>query len=332
MAETSNDLKEPPTVSVVIPLYNKGKYIGRAMSSVLMQTRQPFEIIVVDDGSTDDGPEKVQAFSDQRIRLFRQENKGPGAARNAGLARAKGKYVAFLDADDEWLPSFLETGVAFLEDGTAKIAAVWTGYYKHPSGKRNNIGMEELNGIFEIGAGTEIAVVEKIIDFIWTCSGIIRTDVVKKWGGFFDDYKCLRGEDRYLWLKLLFNERFRIIPEPHTVYHREASDLCGCELEIDIPLAPYMIDPNEIISLCPPTKHSILKRLLSRLAFETVNSLAKSGRKKDAIELLNRFRHSCPSSHKDRCRSYVLVKLAPILPLFCGVWRRIKVMLNMARL
>ena len=100
--------RPPPTVSAVIPLYNKGPYIERALRSALAQTLPLREIIVVDDGSTDDGPDRALrlAQNSTNIKLVRQPNRGPGAARNAGLALAKGKYTAFLDADDEWLPVY----------------------------------------------------------------------------------------------------------------------------------------------------------------------------------------------------------------------------------
>lgn len=98
-----------PEVTVVIPLYNKAPHIARAINSVLSQTFRDFEIIVVDDGSTDNGAEIVQGFGDIRIRLIRQENLGVSAARNRGIEDAKAELIAFLDADDEWLPRFIET-------------------------------------------------------------------------------------------------------------------------------------------------------------------------------------------------------------------------------
>jgi glycosyltransferase involved in cell wall biosynthesis len=96
-------------VSVVIPLYNKKNYIGRAVRSVLMQTIEDFEIIIIDDGSLDGSGDVAKTFPDSRIRLFRQENHGVSAARNNGVRNACADFIAFLDADDEWLPDHLKT-------------------------------------------------------------------------------------------------------------------------------------------------------------------------------------------------------------------------------
>ncbi len=95
------------TVSVVIPAYNAGKYIGRAIDSVLAQTRPADEIIVVDDGSTDNTAEVAHGYGD-KVRFIRQENAGASVARNTGIEAATGEWIAFLDADDEWLPQKLK--------------------------------------------------------------------------------------------------------------------------------------------------------------------------------------------------------------------------------
>lgn len=97
-----------PRISVVIPLYNKEKYIARAVESVLSQGAAVHEVIVVDDGSTDNGPAQLASLADARVHLIRQPNGGVSAARNAGIAAASGEYVAFLDADDAWLPGFVD--------------------------------------------------------------------------------------------------------------------------------------------------------------------------------------------------------------------------------
>lgn len=99
--------------SVVIPLYNKEKYIKKTINSVLEQSFKNFELIIVDDGSTDRSIEIVKSINDQRINLIIQENSGPSKARNRGISEAKGEFIAFLDADDEWLPKKLERQYKF---------------------------------------------------------------------------------------------------------------------------------------------------------------------------------------------------------------------------
>ncbi|MGP1625027.1 glycosyltransferase family 2 protein [Prevotella koreensis] len=97
-----------PKISVIIPLYNKEKIVERSVNSVLSQSFKNFELIIVDDGSTDNSFEIVNNIKDDRIRLMRQENGGPSKARNTGAKRACGEWIVFLDADDELLPSALE--------------------------------------------------------------------------------------------------------------------------------------------------------------------------------------------------------------------------------
>jgi len=101
-----------PLVSVIIPVYNGAKYVAEAIESVCVQNYDPFEIIVVDDGSTDDTPSVVQSFKD--IRYIRQENNGCAAARNNGITESRGEMLAFLDADDYWAANKLHVQVGCL--------------------------------------------------------------------------------------------------------------------------------------------------------------------------------------------------------------------------
>lgn len=114
-------------ISVIIPTYNRGNFTKEAIKSILAQTYKDFEIIVVDDGSTDDTKELVQAFGDQ-VRYLYQENKGPSAARNLGILNAKGKYIAFCDSDDRFLPTKLEKQVDFIKNNPS-CRFLYTWYY-----------------------------------------------------------------------------------------------------------------------------------------------------------------------------------------------------------
>ncbi|MHC4206509.1 MAG: glycosyltransferase, partial [Planctomycetota bacterium] len=110
------DYKISPSVSVIIPCFNTAKYLSQAIESVLRQTFGDFEIIVVDDGSTDNTPEVVKSFEDGRIHYIYQKNKGLAGARNTGIRHSSGRYITFLDADDYFLPNKLKDQVTFLQE------------------------------------------------------------------------------------------------------------------------------------------------------------------------------------------------------------------------
>src|ERR1700760_2526444 len=111
-----NNAMAAPFFSVVIPVFNRAGPLAQAIESVRAQTFQDFEIVVVDDGSTDDPRAAVGRFADPRIRYFRQANAGGGAARNHGIDEARGQFVAFLDSDDVFLPHHLASMHRLLED------------------------------------------------------------------------------------------------------------------------------------------------------------------------------------------------------------------------
>ncbi len=105
-----------PSISVIVPLYNKEAYIAKTLDSVLNQTYQNYEILIINDGSTDKSTDIINTYTDTRIHLVNQENKGVAAARNLGIEIAKSELIAFLDADDEWLPEYLETIIKLRKD------------------------------------------------------------------------------------------------------------------------------------------------------------------------------------------------------------------------
>ena len=132
-------------ISVVIPLYNKEASIKQSLMSVLSQSYQDFEVVIVDDGSTDNSVAKVEEIQDSRIRLIRQENGGPSKARNTGVKNAKGEWILFLDADDEMLPEALE----FFSEKIQKNADadMFLGEVIVNNGKTEHLAVEYKEGV-----------------------------------------------------------------------------------------------------------------------------------------------------------------------------------------
>lgn len=123
---------EDALVSVIMPVYNRVDTIKRAVDSVLSQTYSNIELIVVDDGSTDNTLSMIQSYADDRIRILCQEHSGANKARNYGIANAKGDYIAFQDSDDEWSLNKLEIQMAFME--TNGYLACFSPYYLYEEG------------------------------------------------------------------------------------------------------------------------------------------------------------------------------------------------------
>jgi len=131
------DQNKHPLVSVVVPAYNRAHLIGRAIKSILAQTYQNFEIIVVDDCSKEDIGAALAGFQDSRIRYIRHEvNKGGGGARNTGIEASQADYVAFLDDDDEWLPTKLEKQMEIFQNGNDRLGVVTCSRSKYQGDKK----------------------------------------------------------------------------------------------------------------------------------------------------------------------------------------------------
>jgi glycosyltransferase involved in cell wall biosynthesis len=128
-----------PKVSVIIPTYNRAQLISRTINSVLVQTFKDFEILVVDDASTDHTRQVVKQIEDRRIRFIsHQKNRGGSAARNTGIKASKGEYIGFLDDDDEWLPEKLEKQVEVLQRSANDVVVIYSACY-FVSGRNNTV-------------------------------------------------------------------------------------------------------------------------------------------------------------------------------------------------
>jgi hypothetical protein len=252
-----------------VPLYNKQAHIRRALESILGQTWTDFEVVVVDDGSTDSGPERVRACGDSRVRLVSQPNAGPGAARNRGVRESRGAITAFLDADDEWLPDLLSVSVRRLVDHPECGASV-SGYWEGPEKRRRTIRTAPPlagPGPFRLSADAPAWSVRRVVESMWTGSVVCRRDVLLGLGGFYEN-RCTYGEDGYLWLKLLLTQTLHGDPSPLAWYHTEASDL-GIHGRACPPVRPVLTDPEPLRSLCPSSHRDALEDYLGLTALLT---------------------------------------------------------------
>ena len=279
-------------VSVILPLYNKALYVRRALDSISVQTFKDFEVIVVDDGSTDESVRVVAEHDDKRIRLISQQNAGPGAARNRGAMEARGEFLAFLDADDEWLPEYLEESLNLLEHYGTEVAAITSGYFEYPSGiSREKMwrarGLEE--GTYRLSPEIAPTLVTNLLAYMSPWSTVMCTDVFRKLGGFYDREKCLYAEDAFLFLKVLLNETVAINLKPLVKFHVEASGLSK-NLKGARPVEPFLLHPEEIEAVCPPQLKNLLSQVLMIRALKTACVLGYWGNWREAASIKKRFR------------------------------------------
>ncbi len=211
-----------PEVSVIIPTYNYACFLGTAIQSVLTQTWQDLELIIVDDGSTDNTREVVESFqSDHRVRYVFQSNRGDSAARNTGISHSTGRYLGFLDADDYWMPEKLELQLALLRSNP-QAAAVHSSAYvdtidqqqrlisrfllQRPPLREKTLYEELLYNVVIVGSHSSI---------------VLSRDVLDKVGGFDESLMCC---DWDLWRRISNEHEILYIDSPLTGLRRHGAN------------------------------------------------------------------------------------------------------------
>lgn len=204
------------SISVVIPSYNCEKYLGRAIDSVLDQTYPVLECIVVNDGSTDGTACLVASYAEQVV-FIEQSNQGASAARNAGIARAQGEYIAFLDADDYWHPTKLEKQARLLQDHP-DLVLVSTRLSRHEQDDNDHLQDEALSAQ---PYSSDIADIHTDLlallrnPYLGTPSVVVRADRAREVGGF--DVRLPAAEDLDFYFRVCQNRSYARIRQPLTI-------------------------------------------------------------------------------------------------------------------
>lgn len=259
-------------ITIIIPLYNKETSIANALRGVLVQTYQDFEVVVVDDGSTDGSAAVIETFTDPRIRLVRQENAGVSAARNRGIEEAKGEYVAFLDADDVWMPGFLSEIVA-LQREFPQCRAQATNYVFNSNGVKSPTILRRIPFRGERGVLVNYFEVASCSHPpVWTSAVCIERRLLQEIGGFPVGIKS--GEDLLTWARVAvrtdwaysvramaqYNFDQMSIKEPPTRVPEEI-DVVGAELKVLWKDNPKKVGMKKYLSLWHKMRSSMYMRL-----------------------------------------------------------------------
>ncbi len=207
-----NNFYNQTRFSVVIPLYNRERYIVRTLNSVLKQTRSPGEIVVVDDGSTDAGGQLVKSTFGNKVKLIEQQNRGVSAARNAGIKASGGDWVAFLDADDIWLPNHLEELsrqiISFPHAGMVASNSIQLNVNAPPPERSPPGRVKQIDYLVEAS---------KCLTIVNSSSVAIRRDVFNSIGDF-KSYKY--GEDLEMWARVSLHYPVAFSDSVTSIYYR----------------------------------------------------------------------------------------------------------------
>jgi succinoglycan biosynthesis protein ExoO len=256
-----------PTITAVIPLYNKGPHIERAIRTALAQSDPPDEIIVVDDASEDDGPALVRQFGDA-VRLLHRTEPGPGgyAARNLAIEAARCEWIAFLDADDTWEPDYLTT-IRKLIAGAPEVGCVFTSRLivrsDGTSFVQTALEQGETTGVLDFAGFLRLWMSLRRSP-MWTSAVVARRDALIE-AGLFPAGRCSRGGDKDTWLRLA-----RVAPSIGSsfvgaTYFNDAVNQVTRRASLNV--RPFVCGTiAEWIATAPPEERVLLRRLYNREA------------------------------------------------------------------
>lgn len=278
-------------VSVIIPLYNKAAYIQRALTSVFNQTFGDYEIIIIDDGSEDDSVEVVKRMMRRSIRLITQTNRGPGITRQTAMEMANGEYIAFLDADDEWMPQFLEKALLLLEEFPQAGAAGMGYMLVHNEQQIKQAKIKTLTPYPWRGLIPDFFIASMGLPPLTSSSTVIPKKVI---GEIQPQAISARiGEDQYLWFQIAAKYQIAFDSTGSVYYHLDAADRSCNKYPIleELPfigLLEKMLQQNQFAPFINPQS---VRAFISRNRLQTANKILKRGEDRQvALDMMKK----CP--------------------------------------
>ena len=206
----------PPKVSIIMPAYNSAETISEAVLSILSQTFTHWELLIINDGSSDNTLEIANGFTDERISVLSHDNCGVAKTRNCGIKAATGELIAFLDADDLWLPEKLQAQVTCFAAGNENLGLVHHNYIEFGDfGERLPGCLKHCKGLALAGNVWQDLM---IVNFIGTLSVMATKTAIEQAGGF--DESLNGPEDWDLWLKIAKDNEIEYFPQPMALYRQ----------------------------------------------------------------------------------------------------------------
>jgi len=284
--------------SVIIPVHNGQNTLGRAVDSVLQQTCKDFELLIVDDGSTDDSLKIAQNHMDGRVRCISQRNQGVSAARNQGISQAQGKLITFLDADDEWFPIHLET-MWWLYQAAGQIDALYatTFFTILPNKCREHVSLRLAHDILPEEQwrvyNDYFSIVNRSIhgyDAYNTNNVMLPGTVLSSVDHF--PAGCKIGEDIDLWNRILLDYPAVLMNRETSVYHREESTATGgIDYNVDWPFLTT-VDKRLADNAIRPEIVESVAFFCDRVRIRNARHLLMNGHKKAAVDELRKLRNA----------------------------------------
>ncbi|RED48939.1 glycosyltransferase family 2 protein [Seonamhaeicola aphaedonensis] len=265
-------VSKKPAISVVIPLYNKEKVIARTVATVLNQSFDNFELVIVDDGSSDHSLEIVKKIEDNRIIIYEKENGGVSNARNYGVKRAKGEWIFLLDADDELYNNAFETLFNLVNKYEGK--SVYIANFCVSKGDRLDVYCKERSeGVFKYG--TRVIWLNKV--FSRTGNTLLNKNIFEDIGYFREDLSYY--EDMEFILKYAMQYEFVYSPIPIFVYKKNNSDLSVNSRDLDKEYAYHATFKNF---------NFYAKMIIGKIVFFSIQNRFKNNNSKEAFSLLKK--------------------------------------------